>query len=422
MNEKTLSKKTLAYALKNAIAYNGKAQQGAVISSLFHEGLKKEDVKKNIKEISKIVNKVNLMSVEEQKKEFEKLKNKISERTSREGLPELPGAKKGKVVMRFSPAPSGPMHVGNAIVAVMSYLYVKKYGGIFYIRIEDTNPENIYKPAYNLIKKDSEWLFEGKAKIVIQSERMNLYYKYAEELIRKKSAYVCTCSSEKFKKFADFKEDCPCRNNDVEENICRWKKMIDKRQKAKPLVTSSKSNQSKGYKEGGAVLRFKTQEEFDGMKNKNPAMRDFPLARINETPHPLQKKKYRVWPLMNLSVAVDDIELKMTHIIRGKDHKDNAERQKMIYKVFGKKYPWSAFIGRYKFKDLELSKTKIKEGIESGKYSSWDDPQLPTISSLKKRKYKPEAFFKFAEQKGLSEADRTFEKKEFFRLLDSFNT
>jgi len=406
MDEKTLSKKTLAYALKNAIAYEGKAQQGAVISSLFHEGLKKEDVKKNLKEISKTVNKVNLMSVEEQKKEFEKLKSKISERTSREGLPELPGAKKGKVVMRIGPAPSGPMHVGNAIIGVMNYLYVKKYGGIFYVRIEDTNPENIYKPAYNLIKKDSEWLFEGKAKIVIQSERMSLYYKYAEELIRKKSAYVCVCSSEKFKKFADFKEDCPCRNNDVKENIYRWKNMIHK----------------EGYKEGGAVLRFKTQEEFDGMKHKNPAMRDFPLARINETSHPLQKKKYRVWPLMNLSVTVDDIELKMTHIIRGKDHKDNAERQKMIYKVLGKKYPWSAFIGRYKFKDLELSKTKIKEGIESGKYSCWDDPQLPTISSLKKRKYKPEAFFKFAEQKGLSEADRTFEKKEFFRLLDSFNT
>lgn len=400
MNIKELQTKARAYALKNAIAYNGKANQGAVISSLFHEGLKKEDVKKYVKEISEIINEVNKFSVEKQKKEFEKLEGEISKRNVREGLPELPNAKKGKVVMRISPAPSGPMHVGNAIIGVMNYLYVKKYGGKFYVRVEDTNPENIYKPAYKLIKEDARWLFENKSKVIIQSERMEIYYSYAEKLIKKNSAYVCTCSSEKFKEFVDKKRDCPCRKLEVKENLERWKKMLDK----------------KGYKSGEVVLRFR-----NSMSDSNPAMRDFPLARVNEMSHPLQKKKYRVWPLMNLAVSADDIELGMTHIIRGKDHKDNAKRQEKIYKVLGKKIPWTAFIGRYKFSDFELSKTKIREGIESGKYSGWNDESLPTISALKKKGYKPEAFFKFAEQKGLSEADRVIEKEEFFRLLDSFN-
>ena len=112
-------------------------------------------------------------------------------------------------------------------------------------------------------------------------------------------------------------------------------------------------------------MRFKSSE---GMKHKNPAMRDFPLARINLTEHALQKKKFRVWPLMNLSVAVDDIEMKMTHIIRGKDHRDNAERQKMIFEVFNKKFPWTGFLGRIHFKDLEMSASKFKQGIESGKF------------------------------------------------------
>jgi len=87
----------------------------------------------------------------------------------------------------------------------------------------------------------------------------------------------------------------------------------------------------KGFKMGEAVLRFKSKE---GMKHKNPAMRDFPLARINETSHARQKNKYRVWPLMNLSVTVDDIEMKIDSYYSWKDHKDNAERQKMIYEVF----------------------------------------------------------------------------------------
>jgi len=395
-----LEKKIRAYALKNALAYNGKAVQGAVISALFNEGLKKNELGKYVKKISEIIKKVNSMSVQEQEKEFENVKKSVNERKVREGLQELPNVKKSGIVMRFAPSASGPLHIGHAMTACISFLYVKKYGGKFYVRIEDTNPENIYKPAYKMIEQESKWLLDGIAEIVIQSNRMEFYYKYAEKLIKKKTAYVCTCSGDEFREFVKQKKNCSCRKLSVKDNLERWKKMLNK----------------KGYKIGEAVLRFKSN-----MKDKNPAMRDFPLARINETPHQLKKNKYRVWPLMNLAVAVDDIEMKMTHIIRGKDHRDNSMRQKMIYDVLGKKFPWTAFLGRIKFKDMELSTTKMKQAIGKGKYSGWDDERLPTIASLKKRGYKPSAFWKFAEQVGLSESDKVIDKKEYFKLLDSFN-
>ena len=401
MNKKELEIKARAYALKNALAYKGKAQQGAVISSLFNEGLKKEEVKKFAKDISKIVNEVNKLSLEEQEEEFENLKKDVSERKVREGLEELPNVKKAGIITRFAPSASGPFHIGHAMTLGLIYVYVKKYGGKLYIRIEDTNPENIYKPAYKMLKEESKWLTNGKAKIIIQSERMNLYYKYAKKLIKKKSVYVCTCSGDDFRKYVKEKKNCPCRKLSVKENLERWEKML-----------------AGNFSEGEAVLRFKS---LNGMKDKNPAMRDFPLARINLTKHPLQKKKYKVWPLMNLAVTVDDIELKMTHIIRGKDHKDNAKRQEMIYKVLGKKFPWTGFMGRIKFKDLELSTTKIKEAIEKGKFKGWDDKNLPTIASLKKQGYKPQAFCKFSKQVGLSEADKTIDKEEYFKLLNAFN-
>ena len=402
---KNLIKKIRAYALKNALAYNGKANQGSVLSSLFHEGLKKEDVKKYVSEVSKIVGEVNKLSVEQQKKEFKKLESKVSKRSSREGLPELPDAENGKVVMRIAPSPSGAFHIGHALTSCISFLFIQEYKGKFYVRIEDTNPENIYPPAYELIKQDSDWLFNKKAKIVIQSERMETYYKYAERLIRKDSAYVCVCDNEKFKEFIKEKKDCPCRKLSSKENLKRWKKMLDK----------------KGYKVGDAVLRFKTPENLNGMGHKNPAMRDFPLARINETPHSIQKKKYRVWPLMNLAVATDDIEMKMTHIIRAKEHRDNAERQKMIYRVLKKKFPWTGFLGKWHIKGMRLSASEITQGIKEGKYSGWDDPELPTIQALKNKGYKPQAFWKFAERIGLSESDKIIDKKEFFELLDYFN-
>ena len=397
---KNLEKKARAYALKNAVSHGGKAQQESVISSLFNEGLKKSEVSKYSMAVSDVVKEVNLLTAEAQEEEFEKLRNEISERKGRDGLEELPGAKKGKVIMRFAPSPSGPLHIGHAMTASLSFLYVRKYGGKFYIRIEDTNPDNIFPQAYKMIESDCDWLFKKEAEIIIQSYRMEIYYKYVEKLLKKKAVYVCSCSQNEFEKYVESKENCPCRNLDSRENMKRWKKMLDK----------------KGFQPGDAVLRFKSN-----MKDKNPAMRDFPLARINLTPHPIQKTKYRVWPLMNLSVSVDDIELGITHAIRAKDHIDNAKRQEMIFKVLGKKPIWSGFLGRIKFTDMELSKTKIRQAIDAGVYKGWDDPKLPTLIALRKKGYKPEAFWKFAEQIGISENDKVMDKKDFFQLLDNFN-
>ncbi len=401
----TISKKTIkAYALKNAIEHNGNAVVGSVISGLFQEGLEKKQVKKTIPEINKVLKEVNKLGVDEQKKEFEGLKKLIGHRPERDGLPDLPGAKKGKVIMRMSPSPSGALTLGHILTILPNFLYVQKYGGKFFIRIEDTNPENIYKPAYKMIEQEAKWLCKNKVKIIIQSERMNLYYKYAEKLINKSAAYVCTCSVEEFKKYISNKKNCPCRGLDKKEQLKRWKKMLDK--------------SKEGYKSGQAVVRFKSD-----MKDNNPAMRDFPLARINETSHPLQKNKYKVWPLMNLAVTVDDIEQGMTHIIRGKDHMDNAKRQKLMYKALGKEkqYPWIAFIGRLHFTDLEMSASKMRKGIESKKYKGWDDLRLPTVASLKKQDYKPETFYQFVEQRGISEVDKIISKKDFFEALENFS-
>ena len=394
---KDIQKRARAYALKNALAHDGAASLSAVLSGLFADGLSRREAKKVSQMINnEILPEVNFMSREDQKSEYEKLKSVVSERDVREGLSELPNAKKG-VVMRIAPSPSGALHVGSALTAAISIAYVNKYGGKFICRIEDTNPENIYEPAYDLIEKDIKWLAKDKVEVVVQSDRLDLYYNYAKRLIEKGVAYVCTCPADDFRRSVKNKEACACRKLDIERNEERWRKMFEV------------------FGPGEAVLRFKSD-----IKHPNPAMRDFPLARINETLHPRQKKKYRVWPLMNLSVTVDDIEMGMTHIIRAKEHRDNAERQKLIFEALGKKYPWSAYLGRLHLKGLRLSASQITKDVEAGKYSGWDDERLPTIQALMK-KYKPEAFWKFAEKRGLSEADRTMSEKDFFELLDTFN-
>lgn len=389
-----------AYALKNALEHNGKTTPSPIINSLFTEGLEKENIKDIIPEINKITDEINNLTIEKQKQEFEKLEYLVGHRKIREGLPDLPNAKLGRVITRIAPSPSGALHIGHALAILPNFLYARKYKGIFYLRIEDTNPENIYKPAYKMIKEEAKWLCKNKVRVIIQSKRMKLYYKLAKELLNKNKAYICTCNREKFKELLLKKQSCPCRELGKNEHMKRWKKMLD------------------DYKQGEAVLRFKSN-----LNDKNPAMRDFPLARINLTSHPLQKNKYRIWPLMNLAVTADDIEQKITHVIRGKDHKDNAKRQEMIYNALGKSsiYPWTAFIGRLHLKEIALSSSKIRKDIEDGKYKGWDDPKLPTITSLKKQGYKQEAFWRYAEERGISEADKIISQKDLYEILNNFN-
>ncbi len=396
-----------AYALKNAVEHEGKAQAGSVLSPLFAEGLEKDGIKEIMPKINLAVKEVNSMKLEEQKIELERLEKLLSHRDVRDPseLPELPSVdKKTGVIMRFRPAPSGPMHIGHIISNMINSLYVKKYGGKFYVIIDDTNPEETLAEAYKNLREDCNWIFGNIYQYLNASDRIEIYYKYALTLINKNFAYVCTCSQEKFKKYSESQKNCPCRDIRIEENMKRWKKMLDKN----------------GFKEGEAVLRFKTEE---GMKHSNPAMRDFPLARINLKKHPKQGNKYRVWPLMNLSVSVDDIELKVTHVIRGKDHRDNSERQKMIYTALRKEkdFPWTFFMGRIKFTDLILSKRKITAAIKEGKYEGAEDARLPTVASLRKRGYKQEAFAKFATQRGLTEVDKVLSQKDVFDVLDRLN-
>lgn len=124
---------------------------------------------------------------------------------------------------------------------------------------------------------------------------------------------------------------------------------------------------------------------------------------------------------MNFSVFVDDVESGMTHIIRGKDHMDNAKKQEMLYPLFNKPVPETMFIGRINFIGLDISKTETKKRIERGEFSGWDDIRLPFLVALKRRGYQPEAFVKYTLGMGVSQTDKTVTGEDFFKLIDSHN-
>lgn len=390
--------------LENAIRYNGTANPKSLLGKVIGTyPEKKTDTKSLLIELEIVAKEVNALSLDVQKAEFEKLGGADKkEEKKKDDLKDLKDAEHGKVVMRFAPSVSAPhMHLGHAITGGLTSLYCKKYNGKFIFRMEDTNSDKIESEAYTLFPQEAKWIFGNVSEVVIQSDRLELYYSYARKFLELGHMYACECSSEKFKAFADAKEDCPCRSAEPVIQLQRFEKMFDK---------------ENGYKEGEVVLRFKA-----GMTHPNPAMRDFPLMRINDTPHGRTGTKYRVWPLMNFSVFVDDVEFGMTHIIRAKEHMDNAKRQELLYDALGKKPPVCYFTGRYNIEGLEISKTKTKLAIDEGKYTGWDDIRLPFLGPMRRRGYQPGAFWKFSASVGLSPVDKSITAEDFFKTLDAFN-
>ena len=394
----------LKHALKNALDFNGKVNKNVVLGMILKDNpALKKDVPKVLKEIEKIINDVEMLPLPKIKQQLQKLAPELlheKKEEKEEGpLKSLPNATKGKVVVRIAPSPSGPLHIGHAYGASLNYEYAKMYDGKFLLRIEDTNPENIYAPAYEMIPQDTKWLSGNHvSNPVVQSSRLGMYYDYAEQLVQKGKAYVCKCNPDEWREKKNQGIACPCRNLSIKENQLRYAKMFSE------------------YAEGEAVVRLKTD-----IKHKNPAMRDFPIMRINEHIHPKTGKEQKVWPLMVFSVAVDDHEMGVTHVLNGKDHADNAIKETMIMDCFAWKHPEYKHWGRINFEGFTLSTTQTKHAIEQKEYSGWDDLRLPFLPALRRRGYQPEAFRKFAMEIGLSLADKTVSQEEFWKMINSFN-
>jgi len=394
-----LEKIVYKHALLNAAKHKGSANPGAVIGSIMSN---EPELRSKAKEIGplagKIVAKVNALSIEEQASEMESFGVEVQEKkpkTKEEGLQELPGTHEN-IVLRFAPNPSGPLHIGHSRAAVPNAEYVKRHNGKLILRIEDTDPKRVFEPAYEMIPQDLEWLGITPSEVIYQSDRFEIYYDYARQLIENGAAYMCTCDGATFKELKDNCKPCPCRDNSVDENLELWDKFDT-------------------LKTGEAVLRVKTD-----INHKNPAIRDWVAMRLVDEEHPRLGTKYRIYPMMNFSVAVDDHLMGMTHVLRGKDHLANSEKQKYLYDHMGWDLPEFIHYGRLKMEDIALSTSKAMAGIEDGTYSGWDDPRLGTLRAIARRGIDPRTIYNLITEIGVKMADSAISWKKIYGLNRNF--
>jgi glutamyl-tRNA synthetase len=389
MDSKAINTAIKKWALQNALRHAGKANRRAVISKLLGDH---PELRPNAIELlgitEKIIAEINALSPDEQSQMLNHIAPELQQysvkpQAGKIHLPDLPDHE--HVIMRFAPNPNGPATLGSARGIVVNSEYARRYGGSFILRFDDTDPQT-KRPmleAYGWYLEDCDWLGATPDSVITASDRIETYYRYAERLLEKGAAYVCTCSQEHFKQFKQRKVGCPDRNNAPQKNLQLWKQMLDG-----------------SFGEKGAVLRIKTD-----MAHKNPALRDWIAFRIIDVQHP-RGLRFRVWPMLDFESAIEDHELGVTHIIRGKDLRDSEKRQMFVYDHLGWKYPLTFHWGRISVHEFgKFSTSALGKQICNGLYRGWDDPRLPTLRALRRRGFAPEAIRRFFLRLGINESD-----------------
>ena len=282
-----------------------------------------------------------------------------------------------KVATRFAPSPTGPLHIGGVRTALFNWLFSKNQGGDFYLRIEDTDKERSKDEYKDQIIKSLKWIgIEYDGDEYIQSKKINNHIKVANELLKNGYAYKCYCS-----------------NDEIEEQKKRAK------QKKIPYIYNRKwrdKEESAAPKNIEPVIRFKSKIEGStilkdlvqgDVQIENNTIEDFIILRNDGS------------PTYNLSAATDDQQMKVTHIIRGDDHKINTFKQMQIYLAMKWELPYFAHI-------------PLIHTTEGKKLSKRD--KASTLDDYSKIGIMPEALRNYLLRLGWS-----FKDKEIFTLDES---
>ncbi|TKR27742.1 glutamate--tRNA ligase [Natronomonas salsuginis] len=383
-------------ALFNALKHDSDAQVGAIMGPMMGENPEFRPHGDEIPGVvAPVIERVNGLSVAEKRDRLEALAPELLEEIDAEDesddrpLPDLPNVDSYEEVrMRLAPNPNGPWHLGSARMPSVIGTYKELYDGWMLCRFDDTDPET-KRPdmnAYGEILDAIEYLGFEPDEIVNASDRVELYYDHARNLIDEGGAYTCSCEGASFSELKNAGKPCPHRDKDIETTRAEFEAMVDGE-----------------YESGEMVLRVRTDIE-----HKNPALRDWVAFRMVDTPHPRpEAAEYRCWPMLDFQSGVDDHEFEITHIVRGIDLQDSAKRQQFVYDYFGWEYPELIHWGHIQIDayDVALSTSTIKELIANGELDGWDDPRAPTVASLKRRGIRGEAVVNAMIQLGTSSSN-----------------
>ncbi len=304
-----------------------------------------------------------------------------------------------QVHTRFPPEPNGYLHIGHCKALTIDFSTAERFGGICNLRMDDTNPAKEDTEYVDAIQEDIHWLgFDWGDRFFYGSDYFEKTYEYALELIRKGLAYVCELTPEQFREYrgdTTHPAVSPWRDRPIEENLDLFERM-----------------KNGEFEEGRYTLRAKID-----LSSGNFNMRDPVLYRIRYIEHHRQGTKWCIFPMYDFAHPIQDALEGITHSLCSLEYEDHRPLYDWVVtnvSIPGIR-PRQIEFARLGINYTVMSKRKLRQLVEEGRVSGWDDPRMPTLCGLRRRGYTSRAIRTFCEKIGVSKVDSTVD----WALLES---
>jgi len=294
----------------------------------------------------------------------------------------------GRVHTRFPPEPNGYLHIGHAKAICINFGIAEEFRGLCNLRMDDTDPT---KEEWEYVKSQQEdirWLgFDWDDRMFFASDYFEQLYEWAVELIEKGKAYVDDLSPEQIRAYrGDFTtpgRESPYRDRSMEKNLDLFERM-----------------RAGEFEEGERVLRAKID-----MTHPNMNMRDPVMYRILYETHYKQGDDWCIYPTYDWTHGQSDSIEGITHSLCSLEFEDHRPLYNWFLEALEIYHPRQIEFARLYLSHTVMSKRKLKQLVDEGYVSGWDDPRMPTISGMRRRGYPPSAIRVFCDEIGVAKSE-----------------
>ncbi len=289
---------------------------------------------------------------------------------------------------RFPPEPNGYLHIGHAKALEIDFGTAELYGGLCNLRMDDTNPTKEDEEYVEAIKEDIKWLgHDWGDRFFYASEYFEKMYEFAIELINKGLAYVCELTPEQMKEMRgdiNTPAQSPYRDRPIEESLDLFKRM-----------------RAGEFEDGSMTLRAKID-----LASGNFNMRDPVIYRINRLPHHRLGTTWCIYPMYDFAHPIEDALEGITHSLCSLEFENHRPLYDwVVNNISVETKPRQIEFARLGITHTVLSKRKLRNLVETGLVSGWDDPRMPTLCGLRRRGYTPNSIREFHARNGVSKVN-----------------
>ncbi|MCZ6900135.1 MAG: glutamine--tRNA ligase/YqeY domain fusion protein [Bacteroidetes bacterium] len=298
----------------------------------------------------------------------------------------------GRVHTRFPPEPNGYLHIGHAKSICLNFGTAEKYGGLYNLRFDDTNPAKEDVEYVDSIKEDIKWLgYDWQDREFYASDYFHQLYEFAVILVKAGKAYVDDETQEQLSEARGTPtrpgRESPFRNRSVEENLDLFDRM-----------------KTGEFEEGSRVLRAMID-----MTSPNMHMRDPVMYRIKKVAHHRTGNEWCIYPTYDWAHGQSDSIEKITHSLCTLEFEVHRPLYDWFIKELGIFPSHQYEFARLNLTYTVMSKRKLLELVEGDYVNGWDDPRMPTISGLRRRGYTPNSIRNFCDRIGVAKRDGIIE-------------